>query len=216
MLTELQLKALKSVLHKHIDKQLLKYNEENKKVLDKQIVIAGDSIAELVPKEYLEKYQLLNRGVAGIDSISFLSVFEQVVLPLNPKILFITIGSNDLVLLKATPNEAANNVIKLLETIQQQLPQTIIYYLSATPVLNEDADKYKAFYVAGRTNEQIDLMNRLIRSSVVNFIDISLLLKDGNDYLEYWYTTDGIHLNPKGYKEYFSELDEIINKNLRT
>ena len=73
--------------------RLAKFVSENQKLDKGQIVFAGDSITEFFAlKKYLGRYfPLVNRGVAGIDSVWLLEHLKEQILDLEPSKLVILI-----------------------------------------------------------------------------------------------------------------------------
>lgn len=211
-LTDLQLKALTKMIETSSTKKMKEYKEKNAKELKHGIVFAGDSMVDYFPfNEHLETYSIVNRGIAGATTQSFLDTFDTAVLPLEPKVLFISIGSNDLVMFNATADEAIKNIKHLLDVVKEKLPNTKIYYLSTTPVISEEDKIYKILYVGGRTNQEQQKINDAISRYHRNFINVYDALVDGQGYLEIWYTADGIHLNRYGYAAYAKVLKPYLD-----
>ncbi|CCV64755.1 Esterase, SGNH hydrolase-type [Alteracholeplasma palmae J233] len=208
--TDKQLESLKKVIDIKGNRRVTKFIEENETLKQGLIVLSGDSIIENYHVEEYFDNNVVNRGIAGYTTKDFLEVFDKIVVPLNPSKLFLHIGSNDLVLLHASKEEALINILNTLDYVKTKLPQTKVYYLSLTPVLPLEHKKTRALYVANRTNEELDEMNQILAQKVENFIDINDSLKDGAGVLEEWYTDDGIHLNHYGYVEISSIIKTYI------
>src|SRR5690606_34150837 len=126
----------------------------NKFEINADFLFMGDSMIEYLDvKSSFPNLDVLNRGVAGATTKLIMENLADIVGSIVPNKLFISIGSNDLVLLRSTPDEVIENVINVFKTLQQKFPETKLYYLSTTPVLKEGTKLYKKIYVAGRTNE---------------------------------------------------------------
>ncbi len=210
--TEQQLNGLKKALDIKANRRIQKFLTE--KVNPGEIVFAGDSIIENFRVDEYFDQTVINRGLGGYTTEDLLKVFDQIIVPLAPKKLFLHIGSNDLVLLNATIDQTITNILNVLKYAKEKLPNTKIYYFSLTPVLPLTNKKTRALYVANRTNEMIDYINDQLRKQVENFIDINPELKDGLGVLEEWYTDDGIHLNHYGYLEVVRDINKYLRDDL--
>ncbi|MBM7636308.1 SGNH/GDSL hydrolase family protein [Streptococcus saliviloxodontae] len=183
-------------LHHYQLERLASFGEE--RVYNNPIIFAGDSIIEFFPlKKFLGRdYPLVNRGIAGTDSIWLLNHLEEQVLKFSPIKLVIAIGVNDLG--RGYPiADIINRLAELVGQIKIFLPQTTLYVQSVLPV-NESpayADKVKV-----RRNTAIQELNtRLALLSGIEFIDGYDLLLDETGQLAEPYTTDGLHLTQEGY-----------------
>ncbi len=210
-----ELLGLKEMIAKLSKKTIEKYKIENKSTAQGLIVFAGDSMIEYLDiKTYLPEANAINRGVAGATTKSLLDAFDDILDELNPRELFISIGSNDLVLLESSVDEIVLNIKKVFDKINEKFPFTTIYYLSTTPVISEAHKLYKKIYVAGRTNGQNKEINTKVKELCDNhsviFINQFNDLLDKNGFLEETYTADGIHLNKNGYQIYSSVIREIL------
>lgn len=80
------------------EERLAKFVNENQKLDKGQIVFAGDSITEFFAlKKYLGRdLPLVNRGIAGTDSVWLLDHLKEQVLELEPSKLVLLIGINDI------------------------------------------------------------------------------------------------------------------------
>ena len=157
-------------------------------------------------KTYLPQIIGINRGIAGATTQLILNNFETIFGLLKPKEVYVSIGSNDLVLLESTIDEAYQGVLKVFEKINSVYPGIKINYLSTTPVVAENHKLYKKIYIAGRTNGQLKSLNYKVEqyclTNNIKFINQFDGLLDSNGYLKDDLTADGIHLNKNGYKIY--------------
>ncbi|HHX75980.1 MAG TPA: hypothetical protein GX698_01220, partial [Acholeplasmataceae bacterium] len=127
-----------------------------------------------------------------------------------PKDIYVSIGSNDLVLLEATIDEAFYGVVQVFKTLKQRYPQAKINYLSTTPVIHQTHKLYKKIYIGGRTNGQLKSLNFKVMNYAnehdINYIHQFDSLLDEKGYLNSKLTADGIHLNSKGYEIYAENI----------
>ncbi|MFR8022647.1 MAG: SGNH/GDSL hydrolase family protein, partial [Streptococcus salivarius] len=168
--------------------------------LDKgQIVFAGDSITEFFAlKKYLGRdLPLVNRGIAGTDSVWLLDHLKEQVLELEPSKLVLLIGINDIG--RAYPiQEIVNRISDIVMTVRQESLFTEIYLLSVLPVSERPEHSSK---VKIRNNATVrELNQQLAVLPGVTYVDLYDYLTDAQGQLNDTYTTDGLHLSPQGYQ----------------
>ncbi|MBM7642952.1 SGNH/GDSL hydrolase family protein [Streptococcus loxodontisalivarius] len=194
-------------LTQYQEERLASFSKERR--VENPIIFTGDSIVEFFPlKKFLGRdYPLLNRGIAGTDSVWLLEHFEEQVLDYQPEKLFISIGVNDIG--RAYPvSDIVNRMAELIGQVQIFLPRTSLYIESVLPVNEAQAysDKVKI-----RNNATIkDLNQRLASLPGIEFIDLYELLLDSKGQLAEIYTTDGLHLNQEGYARLAPALKAYI------
>ena len=179
--------------------RLAKFVSENQKLDKGQIVFAGDSITEFFAlKKYLgREFPLVNRGIAGTDSVWLLEHLKEQVLDLEPSKLVILIGINDIG--RGYPiQDVVNRISDIIMTVRQESLYTEIYLLSVFPVSErlEHASKVKIRNNAtvGELNQQLAVLPG------VTYVDLFDYLTDAQGQLNANYTTDGLHLSPQGYQ----------------
>lgn len=214
-----ELLGLKEMISKSSKKTIEKYKEANKSIPEKSVIFTGDSMIEYLDvNTLLPDLRGLNRGVAGATTQLMLDAFDEILGNLNPTDLFVSIGSNDLILLESTIDEIVESVGKVFKKISEKFPDTTIYYLSTTPVLNETHKLYKKIYIAGRTNAQNMEINNGVKKLCdkyhVIFINQFDGLIDETGYLNETFTADGIHLNKNGYQVYAGVIREVLQKKI--
>src|SRR5690606_16886627 len=166
-LNDQELHGLRDMILKTSSRLIEKYKELNKVEKEADILFMGDSMIEFLDtKLFFPDFALLNRGIGGATTKFILDNLDFIVGDIKPNKLFISIGSNDLVLLSATPSEVVDNVINVFKILQLKFPHTKLYYLSTTPVLKEGNKLYKKIYVAGRTNEENQTINKGLKTAL--------------------------------------------------
>ena len=186
-------------LEAYQEERLAKFVGENEKLNKGQIVFAGDSITEFFAlKKYLGRdFPLVNRGIAGTDSVWLLEHLKEQVLDLEPSKLAIMIGINDIG--RAYPiQEIVNRISDIVMTVRQESLFTEIYLLSVLPVSERPEHSSK---VKIRNNATVrDLNQQLAVLPGVTYVDLYDYLTDAQGQLNDTYTTDGLHLSPQGYQ----------------
>jgi len=190
-------------------KRRLRHFEMEKKVYD--IVIAGDSMAAyLNVHHYFKNVNIMNQGIPGDTTEGLFNRIEYIV-KVSPKIIFLNIGSNDLVLLHKTPQEIIDSIIKIINHLKQKLSHIKIYVFNVTPV-NEMIKNANQLYIFGRKNEDIQEINHLLSLNIPHSMLINIYdhLIDEHNHLKPSLTYDGIHLNDSGYEIYTTRMKEYL------
>ncbi len=211
-------KALKDMIDGTSKKVIAKYKAENPNVDENVILFTGDSMIEFFKLDkYIPEIESLNRGIAGATTKTYKDHFNDIFGDIKPKAIYVSIGSNDLVLLRKTPLEVYSNVLDFFIQLRAHYKTVDFHYISMTPVINEDHKLYKKIYVAGRSNEDIIEINSLLEVHFnkvgIEFINVYDALVGDDGYLNENYTADGIHLNDLGYQIYSNLIKgSLINK----
>ncbi|MBQ9409310.1 MAG: hypothetical protein IJU28_08000 [Clostridia bacterium] len=165
-----------------------------------QAVMAGDSIVELFPLQEFFGGRIYNRGVGGDTSGDTLRRLERIVLPLQPGLTLLWVGTNDIE--AGVPlSQTVQNVEKIGTRLEDTCESRILL-LSVAPVNATSADPAIRQAVGKRTNVAVAEMNeaycRLCESKGWRFLDVfSRLQKSGS--LPDELSEDGLHPNVSGY-----------------
>lgn len=215
-LTMIELKALRKMITNTSGKVLDKYKLENlNKHLNKDYLFLGDSMIEYFKLDkHLPTLNAINRGIAGATTKLILDNLDIIFGHVDPKHIFVSIGSNDLVLLEVNVETAFKGIVNVLETIQEKYPNAILNYLSTTPVVDTSHKLYKKMYIGGRSNGELKSINYKVmqyaKDNHINYIHVFDALLDDQGFLNSRYTADGIHLNQMGYEVYAQIIKDSI------
>lgn len=183
-----------------------------------EIVFTGSSLCEQFPiSEMLQsiepRIRVYNRGIGGDVTEGLLTRMEESVFELEPRKVFINIGTNDISRPGYTREKLYSNYKKILMLIKERLPETKIYIMSYYPVNREvpwiDAELLRNMFGA-RTNEELIAVNsgleEMAKELDCTYIDVFSCLLDekGNQRVEY--TIDGMHMFANGYKVVLDRL----------
>ena len=109
------------------------YTEQNAACVANQVVIIGDSIAELWADDASFKTladtlgkEVYGRGISGDTSDKLLERIESNVVPLQPSKIILLIGTNDIAY-KLTDEDTVNNVTAILQKLKADCPDSEIY-----------------------------------------------------------------------------------------
>ena len=174
-----------------------------------QIVLLGNSITEDAKgwNDSIGITNITNRGISGDITDGILVRLDEIIY-FKPLAIFLLVGINDIYAMnlpegKQTEKHIINNIIKILEQVRTNSPQTKLYLQTILPTHREDI------------KDQIKRINRGIINEVqpeVTVIDLYSIFANENDLMTNEYTTDGVHLNGYGYDIWINQIRSHINK----
>ena len=200
-----------------------KYRQLNESARKGQILFVGSSLMEHFPiNEILMSRGLstviYNRGISGYTIPELLESMDEQIFDLEPSVIFINIGTNDISRPEETEEELEADYRNVLSQIKERLPKTKVYVMAYYPVNVELAKKVVAWPEAPQAAElrlqRLDKANAIAESLAkemgYEFINVNdgLAGVDGQTLREY--STDGIHLWPKAYEIVFDNMSKYI------
>lgn len=183
----------------HYYERFLRFMDEPA-ITPKDIVMLGNSLTEGGGDwgERLGKKNVRNRGIIG-DEVSGVCDRLHQILPGHPAKLFLLIGVND-VSHGLTADSIADMIGTAVERIRKESPETKLCLQSLLPI-NESFGRYKR--LEGKTAMIPEINSRLevlAKEKNITYINLfPLFTEKGTDILRADLTTDGLHLNEKGY-----------------
>tara|TARA_A100001035_G_C27761916_1_gene491672 strand:+ start:839 stop:1537 length:699 start_codon:yes stop_codon:yes gene_type:complete len=169
-----------------------------------QIVFLGNSITE-GGKDWNEKFGIVgisNRGISGDSTDGVIARLNEII-HFSPKAIFLLIGIND-IYNELTPSTdyIANNILKIIKRINQELPETKIFLQTILPV---EKEVYK---------EKIIAVNGIIKSFVsqskFEIIDLYSIFVNDEGKMKQELSYDGVHLNDKGYSVWVDHIKPTV------
>ncbi len=152
-------------------------------------ILIGDSHFEF--HKWANEYT--NLGIAGDTTSGVLHRLSQFSLKHTTN-LYLLIGINDIIYGNSL-KEIKNNYSQIIDELNRMDIENI-YTISVLPVSNS-VRGFKAI------NAKVQKLNQFIKEistkNYIKYLDVSTKLRKGV-YLDPVYTTDGLHLNDKGYK----------------
>ncbi len=197
------------------------YREANKTAVYGETVFAGSSLMEMFPVNKLLQESgsdkiIYNRGIGGFVSEELWDALDVCILDLKPARLLINIGTNDLSDASIPVDSMIETYDKIINAVEQRLPDITIYLMAYYPVNYEAADESMKACLQIRTNEKIALANekvaRLAAKHHQRYIDINRNLKDEQGRLKAEYTIEGMHINEDGYRAIFDDIMSYVNE----
>ncbi|HEY9644665.1 MAG TPA: SGNH/GDSL hydrolase family protein [Coleofasciculaceae cyanobacterium] len=166
-------------------------------------ILAGDSISLWFPQDLLPADRSwLNQGISGETSTGLLkrlNLFDAT----KPETIFVMIGINDLI--KGNDNQTLlDNQEKIIRDLKTNHPKAQIVVQSilphgGDPIKWEGRDRLLAV-PASRIQTLNQELEAIAKQEGVYFLDLYSLFADPQGNLRPDLTTDGLHLNPQGYR----------------
>ncbi|GEC72729.1 Lysophospholipase L1 [Flavobacterium flevense] len=201
---------------------LSKYQQENASLPlpisdENRVVFLGDSITEFwsTKHAYFSKNKsYINRGISGQTTPQMLVRFRADVVALNPKIVVILAGGNDIAgnTGPATTEMITNNIYSMVELAQ--VHQIKVILCSVLPA------NFFYWNPKEKPADQIIALNAVLKEYAlahrISFVDYYSEMADEQKGLQKQLSEDGVHPNSAGY-EIMSPLiekaiQEIINR----
>jgi lysophospholipase L1-like esterase len=203
--------------------QLARYRDANAALKppapgENRVVFFGDSITDIWHlDEYFPGKPYLNRGIGGQTTPQMLVRFRQDVIALQPKVVVILAGTNDI---------AGNTGPMRLEDIEAdyaslaelaQANHIAVVFSSVLPIHNY-TDRSKDFF-AQRSPEKILALNKWLNEYVAAhsdclYLDYFTALVDEKGLLKKDLADDGLHPNAAGFKIMAPLAEAAIQKAL--
>ena len=171
------------------------------------IVFLGNSITQGGKdwSERLDYPNVRNRGIGGDVTDGVLARIDEINY-FKPKAVFLLIGINDLWNNYNPDNPSAeyiaNNIIQIAQVINAQTPKTNIYVQTVLPI---DKEQYKNNIL--KVNEIIKANEK---ENPYQIVDLYSIFVNENGLIRNDLSTDGIHLNEKGYDTWVEFIKPII------
>ena len=184
----------------HYYKRFLQFMDEPA-ITSKDIVMLGNSLTEGGGDwgKRLGKEHVINRGISGDEVMGVYDRLHQI-LPGKPAKLFLLIGVND-VSHDLSTDSIVYRIDQTLTRIQKESPETKVYLQSLLPI-DESFNRYKRLtnktYQIPEINARLEA---LAKQKKITFINLyPLFTEKGTNVLRKELTSDGLHLNDKGYQ----------------
>ena len=171
------------------------------------VVFLGNSITQ-GGKDWSKRLNypnIKNRGIGGDVTDGVLARIDEIVY-FKPKAVFLLIGINDLWNNGSPDNPSAeyigNNIIKIAQVISAKAPKTKVYVQTVLPI---DKEIYKNNIL--KVNEIIEANEK---ENAYEIIDLYSIFATENGLIKKELSSDGIHLNEKGYNTWVEFIKPIV------
>lgn len=175
-----------------------------------RVVFTGDSRASAWPAPTLEGYEFINRGIGAQTSTQVLQRFSAHVAPLNPDIIIIQVGINDIKTIGLFPNQtpkilsdARNNIAQLISQAEATGAQVIV---SSILPAGEITLARRAFWSDDIDTAVVEVNKFLKEIATSNaednivWFDSYAAIANNKGRMKSEYRQDELHLNNAGYK----------------
>ncbi|RMH73400.1 MAG: SGNH/GDSL hydrolase family protein [Cyanobacteria bacterium J007] len=183
-----------------------------------RVVLFGDSRAAdwVVPDN--NRYQFINRGIGSQTSIQTLGRFEKHVRSLEPEIVIIQVGINDLKTIALFPERRESIVTNLREHLTALVEAsrelgavaivTTIFPVGPVPLQRQP---FWSDEIEKATIEVNDYIKTLAGENVVVF-DTFTVFADDRGLMFADYRKDELHVNDRGYAQLNRELLQLLDR----
>lgn len=200
---------------------LKRYQSENRDLQaptksENRVVFMGNSITQGWKEKHPDffiKNPYIDRGISGQTTPQMLIRFRQDVIALQPKVVIILAGTNDI---------AGNTGPSTLEMIMDNISSMaeIAAANKIKVVLCSVLPAYEYPWRKGmEPNIKIPLLNEMIKTYALRknfvYLDYFSAMTDGKNGMKAEYTTDGVHCSSKGYDLMESMVQPAIQKALK-
>ena len=165
------------------------------------VAFIGDSLTDLCDLDkYYQPYNTINRGISGDTTDGVLNRLDSSAYALNPKVIVLLIGINNL-------GEMFNTYEAILSELTKHLPNTKIIVLSLAPLGTG----------LKQMNATVEFQNKRLKTLVekyqLRYVDIySALLNETTHAMYDKYTTDMLHFSDQGYQVISSVVRPVIKE----
>lgn len=181
------------------------------------IVFFGDSrAAEWPPPNDVKNVNFLNRGIGAQTTAQILGRFQAHIAPLNPQVIVLQAGINDLKTIPLFSEQKEDIVNDCKENIKQlvdlslatgaRVIVTTIFPLGELPIERRPFWSDDVEVAINDVNEFIETL----ASDRVTIFDSGKVLANSNGIVDPKYSRDFLHLNPTGYEALNEALAEIL------
>jgi lysophospholipase L1-like esterase len=173
------------------------------KMKNVKIVMLGNSITKGVDwNELLDYDKIVNRGISRDITSKFLLRLDDII-SLSPEYCFIMGGINDLY--DDIPVDTIlSNYSKIVDRL---IDNSIIPVIQSTLYVSPQWKRHI------EKNKEVAKLNSLLKNLAsekdLHYLNVNSVLSNGKTLMDD-YTTDGVHLNAKGYKLWGAELEKLI------
>ncbi|MBP3774545.1 MAG: serine hydrolase [Bacteroidaceae bacterium] len=180
-------------------------------ITSQDIVMLGNSLTEGGGdwEKRLDRKHIVNRGIVGDEALGILNRLDPIVAA-HPQRIYLMVGIND-VSHQATTDSIVQNIGFIINKIRKLTPQTKLYVQSLLPI-NETFNRYQR--LTGKTNQipQINKhLEKLAQANDAQYLDLFPLFTEKSSLsLRADLTTDGLHLNKKGYDIWAKALKKTL------
>jgi lysophospholipase L1-like esterase len=185
-----------------------------------QFVFFGDSRAAEWPSPPVDGFSFHNRGIGAQTSTQTAARFEQHIVPLQPDIVLLQIGINDLKTIPLFPDQRAEIVANCQRNIEQMVADataigttvivSTIFPVGEPPLLRRP---YWSDEITVAVDEVNAFIHALAAPNVLVF-DAYAILAGEDGLVQPEYVRDELHLNEQGYEALNQSLQAVLESSI--
>jgi len=192
-------------------------DQHSNSTMQKKVVFFGDSRASnwTFPAG-LDQFQFINRGIGAQTSVQVLERFDDHIVPLQPQVIIVQVGINDLKTIPIFPDQKASIIANCQANIEEIVSRSLD--LDATVILTTifplgEVPLERKLFWSAEVAEAIGEINASIYSlegdNVIVF-DTAPILANEKGIVQPEYSRDLLHLTEAGYDALNEELMHIL------
>ena len=199
-----------------------RYAEQNKELGtpakgEKRVVLMGNSITDGWPvtrPEFFSDNQLIGRGIGGQTSYQFLLRFREDVINLQPKVVVINYGTNDIAENTGAYDEdlTYGNVVTMVELARFHKMKVILTSCLPAAGFSWNVSIVDAMQKIRHLNARVQAYAKANKIPYVDYFSALLSADGAGMNPDYATDTPGVHPNAKGYAVMESLLLPVIQK----
>jgi lysophospholipase L1-like esterase len=179
-----------------------------------RVVFYGDSITDFWRlNEYFTGKDFINRGISGQTTTQMLARFRQDVIALQPKVVVILAGTNDIA--RGIPAKAIeDNLFEMGELAKANNIRVVIASLTPVSDYHKDVDPAYARLAArppATIKEINDWIRQLCGKESFPYVNYYSAMVDPQGQMQADMSDDGLHPNAKGYRAMSPLVVDAIN-----
>lgn len=165
------------------------------------VVFVGNSLSEGFPVTEIYGAHFKSRGIGGNNTNHILNRITGIA-DNHPRKIFLEAGLNDLI--ASYPVDSIfNNYKRIIQIINNRSPKTGVYVQSTTPARGSYS------YLNDSIRRLNDKLSRYCIENSIQFVDLYTQMAT-NNCLNNNLTSDGIHLNGKGYEIWRKVIGQFL------
>jgi lysophospholipase L1-like esterase len=183
-----------------------------------RVVMIGDSRAQAwPPPPGIESAEFINQGISGQTTAQVLGRFQKHVADLEPDIVLIQVGINDLKTIPLFPDRRADIIEQCASNIQELASRSLdtgAKVIVTTIIPAGRVPLVRIPFWPSEVDQAVDSCNTSIEtlsSNRVIVFDTSAIVSGGNGSVQPKYQRDFLHLNRAGYQALNRELSSALN-----
>ena len=185
-----------------------------------KILFVGSSLMEQFPIHEIliadhSDLVIYNRGIGGYTIPEMEETLDEQVFDLEPSVIFINIGTNDISDPECTVEILIGRYEHLLRRIMERLPETEIFVMAYYPANNRDLPvpemvremMESRIRKLSSANREVE---RLAERLNLKFINVNQGLEDETGLQKKEFSIDGIHMYANGYRVVYDNLKPYL------